>query len=161
MRVVLCLQSSSQMLPCQWQADEHRRRVFMFVKDVVKTCLGAHLLPVGAVPGRCYVPDSPLCVSAFLCAGQEKGWFMKVNELLCLRASQQEVPTTPRTSKSDASTISPAAIRSLMSALPPTSDRKAGDVLSSQPMPSIPPVQLGTPPRPSSWGTGTLQLPFS
>lgn len=49
----------------------------------VKRALGAQCFPVGGYAIQAYLPDEEVGISAFLCHGQEKSWFVRVNETLC------------------------------------------------------------------------------
>lgn len=49
----------------------------------VKRALGAQCFPVGGYAIKTYLPDEEVGISAFLCHGQEKSWFVRVNETLC------------------------------------------------------------------------------
>lgn len=49
----------------------------------VKRALGAQCFPVGGYAIQTYLPDEEVGISAFLCHGQEKSWFVRVNETLC------------------------------------------------------------------------------
>lgn len=49
----------------------------------MKRALGAQCFPVGGYAIQAYLPDEEVGISAFLCHGQEKSWFVRVNETLC------------------------------------------------------------------------------
>lgn len=38
---------------------------------------------MGGYAIQAYLPDEEVGISAFLCHGQEKSWFVRVNETLC------------------------------------------------------------------------------
>ncbi|CAN0073697.1 unnamed protein product, partial [Ectocarpus sp. 8 AP-2014] len=54
----------------------------------VKRALGAQCFPVGGYAIQAYLPDEEVGISAFLCHGQEKSWFVRVNETLCKVSSE-------------------------------------------------------------------------
>ncbi|CAM9149523.1 unnamed protein product, partial [Scytosiphon promiscuus] len=70
------------------RADGYRRSVFRFVTAQVKRALGAQCFPVGGYAIQTYLPDEEVGISAFLCRGQEKSWFVRVNETLCKVSSE-------------------------------------------------------------------------
>lgn len=61
--------------------------VMLYMKSMimpqVKRALGAQCFPVGGYAIQAYLPDEEVGISAFLCHGQEKSWFVRVNETLC------------------------------------------------------------------------------
>ncbi|CAN0114861.1 unnamed protein product, partial [Discosporangium mesarthrocarpum] len=65
------------------RAEGYRRSVFKFVARQVKRALGAQCFPIGGYALQTYLPDEEVNMSAFLCHGQEKSWFIRVNETLC------------------------------------------------------------------------------
>jgi hypothetical protein len=62
--------------------DADRSRAMAYVKALMKKCLAAQVFLVGPSASRTYLSNDPLDVSAFLCVGQEKVWFLKVSEAL-------------------------------------------------------------------------------
>eukprot|EP00753_Platysulcus_tardus_P014001 PLAT3971.1.p1 GENE.PLAT3971.1~~PLAT3971.1.p1 ORF type:complete len:1126 (-),score=393.47 PLAT3971.1:72-3143(-) len=78
--------------PCD-RAEQRRFAAFSFVCRLVKKALGAQAFAVGACPLQLYLPDDELRLSAFLCQGQEKDWFVKVMKLLCIAAGEADVPS--------------------------------------------------------------------
>ncbi|CAM9739962.1 unnamed protein product, partial [Pylaiella littoralis] len=70
------------------RAEGYRRSVFRFVTRQVKRALGAQCFPVGGYAIQAYLPDEEVGISAFLCHGQEKSWFVRVNETLCKVSSE-------------------------------------------------------------------------
>lgn len=71
-------------------AEQHsmRRNTIMhmaqpYYNAQVKRALGAQCFPVGGYAIQTYLPDEEVGISAFLCRGQEKSWFVRVNETLC------------------------------------------------------------------------------
>lgn len=70
-----CLQPSQK-------AEADRIRVVTYLKALMKKCLAAQVFVVGRSACRLYTFADPVDISAFLCQGQEKSWFMKVSEAL-------------------------------------------------------------------------------
>ena len=61
----------------------------------MKRALGAQCFPVGGYAIQAYLPDEEVGISAFLCHGQEKSWFVRVNETLCKVGSEIIQVVTP------------------------------------------------------------------
>lgn len=59
-----------------------RQEVLERIKTILKTTLGAQVVAVGPVAGHAFLHTDPIEISAFLCAGQERTWIMKVGEVL-------------------------------------------------------------------------------
>ena len=64
-----------------------RQRVCSFISRLLKKALGAQAFPVGPHPLHVCVPEDELQLSAFLCHGQERTWFVRVSEVLCMASS--------------------------------------------------------------------------
>jgi hypothetical protein len=64
------------------KVDSDRTKAMAYVRALMKKCLAAQVFLIGPSASRTYFASDPLDVSAFLCVGQEKVWFLKVSEAL-------------------------------------------------------------------------------
>lgn len=53
-----------------------------YIRALMKKSLASQVFTIGPSACRVYLPGEPLDVSAFLCVGQEKTWFLKVSDAL-------------------------------------------------------------------------------
>eukprot|EP00981_Chlorochromonas_danica_P014418 scaffold7965_cov159-Ochromonas_danica.AAC.2 len=68
------------------EAIVSRYTIFKYVRDLVSTTLGCQLFPIGSLVSHTFLPESGIDCTAFVPKLADDGWFVKINEALCLSA---------------------------------------------------------------------------
>lgn len=63
-----------------------RHRVFRYLREVVCTCLGVQLFPLGSFASNTFLPSSDVDICILTVKPEDECWFVRVNEALCLHA---------------------------------------------------------------------------
>ena len=61
-----------------------RMNIAHFVKSMISTSIGGQLFPIGSFCSKTYLPKGGVDLCSFLTNAQAEGWFVRVNEALCI-----------------------------------------------------------------------------
>lgn len=80
------------LIPTESNVQE-RQEVVDYARDIVSKSLGAQLFSVGSFLSRTFLPEADVDLSAFMCPGQDEGWFVRVNEAFCMCSMYEGIDT--------------------------------------------------------------------